>query len=66
MDPRILRSRQALHRAFLELLEKKSLDQITIRDIADQSGVGYTPSSAIIPARRQCSVKSSLSRSSTC
>jgi AcrR family transcriptional regulator len=42
MDPRILRSRKSLHRAFLELLEQKPIDQITIRDIADQSGVGYT------------------------
>jgi AcrR family transcriptional regulator len=42
MDPRTRRSRQALHRAFLELLEIKPLEQITIRDIADKSGVGYT------------------------
>jgi AcrR family transcriptional regulator len=31
-----------LHRAFLELLEVKPLEQITIRDIAAASGVGYT------------------------
>jgi AcrR family transcriptional regulator len=41
-DPRAIRSREALHSAFLELLELKPLDQITIRDIADRSGVGYT------------------------
>ena len=41
-DPRIVRSRQALHKSFLELLEVKPLDQITIRDLADRSGVGYT------------------------
>jgi AcrR family transcriptional regulator len=42
MDPRTVRSRQALHRAFLELLEHTPIDRITIRDIAAQSGVGYT------------------------
>lgn len=41
-DPRAVRSREALHRAMLTLLEKTPLDQITIRDIAAVSGVGYT------------------------
>lgn len=41
-DPRAVRSREALHRAMLTLLESTPLDQITIRDIAAVSGVGYT------------------------
>ncbi len=41
-DPRAVRSRQALRRALLRLLEAKPLDQITIRDIAKKAGVGYT------------------------
>lgn len=41
-DPRAIRSREALHQALLTLLETKSLEQITIRDIAAESGVGYT------------------------
>lgn len=41
-DPRAVRSREALHRALLTLLESKQIDQITIRDIAAESGVGYT------------------------
>lgn len=41
-DPRAVRSRQALHQALLTLIESKSLDQITIRDITAASGVGYT------------------------
>lgn len=41
-DPRAVRSRQALHEALLRLLEAKPLDQITIRDITAEAGVGYT------------------------
>jgi AcrR family transcriptional regulator len=40
-DPRALRSREALRRAFLELLESKSLEQITIQEITERAGVGY-------------------------
>ena len=41
-DPRAVRSRQALHDALLALLEAKPLEQITIRDIVAQAGIGYT------------------------
>jgi AcrR family transcriptional regulator len=41
-DARAVRTRLALRRAMLELLEVKPLDQITIRDIAATAGVGYT------------------------
>lgn len=41
-DPRAVRSREALHRAMITLLETTPLDQITIRDLAAVSGVGYT------------------------
>lgn len=41
-DPRAVRSRQALLDALLRLLEVKPLDQITIRDITAEAGVGYT------------------------
>jgi AcrR family transcriptional regulator len=37
----MLRTREALRRALLALLERKQLDQITIRDIAAEAGVGY-------------------------
>ncbi|MBV8806459.1 MAG: TetR/AcrR family transcriptional regulator [Sinobacteraceae bacterium] len=40
-DPRAVRSREALRRAFLELLEIKALDQITIQEITERAGVGY-------------------------
>ena len=40
-DPRAVRSRLALHQALLELLEIKSLDQLTIRDITECADVGY-------------------------
>jgi AcrR family transcriptional regulator len=40
-DPRQIRTREALESAFLRLLEVKSLDQITILDICEESGVGY-------------------------
>jgi AcrR family transcriptional regulator len=41
-DPRVLRNRVVLRNALLELLEKKPLDQISVRDIAAKSGLGYT------------------------
>jgi AcrR family transcriptional regulator len=41
-DPRAVRSSQALTDAFLELLEAKPLEQISIRDIAATAGIGYT------------------------
>lgn len=41
-DPRAVRSRQALIEAFLELLEAKPLQQVSIRDITTRAGVGYT------------------------
>lgn len=37
----MMRSRAALLRALLELLERKAFDQITIRDITATAGVGY-------------------------
>src|SRR5262249_9722475 len=40
-DPRAVRSREALRGAFLELLETKALDQITIQEITERAGVGY-------------------------
>jgi len=41
-DARSVRTREALRQAFLELLERKPLDQITIREIAAAADVGYT------------------------
>lgn len=41
-DARALRTRHSLRRALLELLETKSFDQITLRDIASKAGIGYT------------------------
>lgn len=41
-DARAVKTREALRRALLELLELKPLDQITIRDISAAAGVGYT------------------------
>lgn len=41
-DARILRSRAGLRQALLEMLESKSFEQVTIRDLAAASGVGYT------------------------
>jgi len=37
----MLRSREALRTALLELLQRKPLEQITIREIATQADVGY-------------------------
>lgn len=41
-DARAVRTREALRHALLRLLEIKTLEQITIRDICEVSGVGYT------------------------
>ena len=40
-DPRTLRTREALRDALLNLLEKKTLEQITIRDIAAKADISY-------------------------
>lgn len=40
-DVRMLRTRKALRRALLALLERKQLDQITVRDIVAEAGIGY-------------------------
>ena len=41
-DARAVRTREALRRALLELLEDKPLDRITILDISAAANVGYT------------------------
>jgi len=41
-DARIVQSREALREALLALLEKKPLEDITIREIAATAGIGYT------------------------
>jgi AcrR family transcriptional regulator len=41
-DARAVRTREALRRALLRLLDLKPLEQITIRDICDVADVGYT------------------------
>jgi AcrR family transcriptional regulator len=38
-DPRVTRTRQLLHQAFLELLREKSFQDITVQDIADRATV---------------------------
>ncbi|MDE2403976.1 MAG: TetR/AcrR family transcriptional regulator [Sphingomonadales bacterium] len=40
-DARIVRSREALRAALLDLVERHPLDTITIRDITDAANVGY-------------------------
>ncbi len=40
-DPRVGRSRELLRKALVTLLEKKTLEQIVIRDITDAARVGY-------------------------
>ena len=40
-DVRMVRTRSSLRRALLSLLERKQFDQIRIRDIATEAGVGY-------------------------
>ncbi|HTV96102.1 MAG TPA: TetR/AcrR family transcriptional regulator [Steroidobacteraceae bacterium] len=41
-DARAVRTREALRRALLRLLDLKPLEQITIRDICEAADVGYT------------------------
>lgn len=41
MDPRALRTREALHQAMLKLLDTKGLDQISVREIVAEAGIGY-------------------------
>jgi len=41
-DPRVVRTHTALSDAFLKLLETKTLEQISIRDIVTEASVGYT------------------------
>src|SRR5258708_33154227 len=41
-DARAVRTREALRRALLQLLDLKPLEQITIRDICEVAHVGYT------------------------
>jgi AcrR family transcriptional regulator len=41
MDARMVRTRAALCEAMLAILERKALDHITVREIAETAGVGY-------------------------
>lgn len=41
-DARKVKSRKALHGALLQLLETKSMEQISIREIAAVAGIGHT------------------------
>ena len=40
-DARMVRTRAAMRKALLALLERKQLDQITVRDIAAEAKIGY-------------------------
>jgi AcrR family transcriptional regulator len=40
-DARMVRTRSSLRRALLSLLERQQFDQIRIRDIANEAGIGY-------------------------
>ena len=40
-DARMVRTRAAMRKALLALLERKQLDQITVRDIAAEARIGY-------------------------
>jgi hypothetical protein len=61
-DARAVRTREALRRALLRLLDLKSLEQITIRDICEVADVGYTTSSVIIQRKSPCSMMSLRNR----
>lgn len=41
-DARVLRTREALRNAMLELLDSTPLEHITIRELASSAGIGYT------------------------
>lgn len=40
-DARVIRTRAALQRALLALIQHKAFDQLTIRDIVAEAGIGY-------------------------
>ncbi|CAH0260495.1 HTH-type transcriptional repressor Bm3R1 [Peribacillus sp. Bi96] len=40
VDRRILKSQEAIKKAFIELMSEKNFDQITIQDISDRANVG--------------------------
>jgi transposase-like protein len=40
-DARALRTRQALHSALLSLIARRQFEELTVRDIAAEAGVGY-------------------------
>ncbi len=39
IDPRVVRTRQALYDALMRLVQRKTYDAITVQDIADEAGV---------------------------
>ena len=41
IDARMVRTQQALRTSFLSLIERKSLEDISIRDIVAEAGIGY-------------------------
>ncbi|WP_372759246.1 TetR/AcrR family transcriptional regulator, partial [Litorivivens sp.] len=41
-DARVVRTREALRKAMLDLLSTKPFEQITIRELAADAGIGYT------------------------
>lgn len=41
IDARMVRTQQSLRAAFLALIERKALDDISIRDIVAEAGIGY-------------------------
>lgn len=51
MDARQRKSRQALRAALLTLIERKPLDQISIRDITAEAGIGYATFFRHFPSR---------------
>jgi AcrR family transcriptional regulator len=50
-DARQVRTRQSLHGALLELIEKTAFEQVTIREIARGAGVGYATFFRHYPSR---------------
>ena len=41
IDARMVRTKQALHGAFLTAIKAKALDEVSIRDIVAEAGIGY-------------------------
>ncbi len=39
LDPRVIRTREVLERAFMELIEKKGFQAVTVQDITERAGV---------------------------